>query len=162
MEAGLYRPHDRKFGRYPPTLPVRSQLGREGLGAQTLPLQPPRWTVCTKSGHRPLLPSLRVGQPGPLRQLASCLCLRRPISHPSWRWVGSHLDQRWVGFCPDTFQRLQLLRSQFGWTYVDEVIRLVGLWVRQAPVALGGMGRHGAGPTVTVSNGSSRRALPIP
>ena len=140
---------------------MQSQLGREGLGAQTLPLQPPRWTFCTNSSHRPLLPSPRVGQPGPLRWLASCLCLWRPISHPGWRWVFSHLDQRWVGFHPDAFQRLQLPGSQFGWTSVDEVIHLVRLRVRQAPVALGGMGRHGAGPTATVSSGSSLQALPI-
>ena len=44
---------------------MRSQLGREGLGAQTLPLQPPRWIVCTKSDRHPLLPSPRASQPGP-------------------------------------------------------------------------------------------------
>ena len=142
MEVGLYQPCDRKFGRYPPASPVRSQLGREGLGAQTLPLQPPRWTVCTMSGRHPLLPSPRVSQPGPLRWLASRLYLWRPISYPGWRWVGSRLDQRWVGFRPDAFQRLQLPRSPFGWAYLDEVVCLVWLWVCQAPVALGGVGRN--------------------
>ena len=131
---------------------MRSQLAMEGLGAQTFPLQPPRWTFHTNSGLRSLLLSLRVGQLGPLRWLASHLCLRRPVSR---------LDQRWVGFHPDAFQRLQLLGSQFGSTSVGEVVRLVRLRVRQAPVALGGMGRHGAGPTATVSSGSSLRALPI-
>ena len=141
---------------------MQSQLGREGLGAQTFPLQPPRWTFHTNSGHCPLLPSPRVGQPGPLRRLASRLCLQRQVSCPGWRWVFSRLDQRWVGFRPDAFQRLQLPGSQFGWTSIDEVVRLVRLQVCQAPVALGGMGRHVAGPTVTVSSGSSLRALPIP
>ena len=129
MGVGLYRPHGCKFGSGPPVSPVQSQLGREGLGAQTFPLQPPRWIFHTNPGHRPLLPSLGVGQPGPLRWLASRLCLWRPVSHPGWRWMFSCLDQRWVGFHPDTFQRLQLLGSQFGSTSVGEVIRLVGLWV---------------------------------
>ena len=137
-------------------------MGREGLGAWTFPLQPPRWTFRTNLGHRPLLPSLRVGQPGPLRWLASQLCLRRLVSHPRWRWVFSCLNQRWVGFHPDAFQGLQLPGSQFGSTSVDEVICLVGLQVCQALVALGGVGRCGAGPTVTVSSGSSLQALPIP
>ena len=140
MGVGLYRPLSCKFGRWPPVSPVRSQLGREGLGAQTFLLQPPAWTFCTNPSIRrhPLLPSSRVGQPGPLRQLASCLCLRRPVSHPGWRWMvshpgwrwmSSHPNQRWVGFHPDAFQRLQLLGSQFGSTSAGEVVRLVGLRV---------------------------------
>ena len=108
-------------------------------------------------------PSLSEGRSTGPPEVAGFLPLPVEANFPSgWRWVGSLLDQRWVGFCSDAFQRLQLPRSQFGWTYMDEVICLVRLLVHQAPVALGGMGRCGAGPTVTVSNGSSRRALPIP
>ena len=54
-----------------------------------------------------------------------------------------------------------MLGSQFGSTSVGEVVHLVGLQVHQVPDALGGMGRRGAGPTVTLSSGSSLRALPI-
>ena len=149
MGVGLYRPLGCKFGRWPPISPVWSQLGREGLGALMFLLQPPAWTFHTNLSicHCPLLPSPRVGQPGPLRWLASCLCLWRPVScpgwrwmfsHPGWRWMSSHPDQRWmsshpdqrsVGFHPDAFQRLQLLGSQFGSTSMGEVVRLVRLWV---------------------------------
>ena len=175
MGAGLYRPHGCKFGRWPPVLPVQSQLGREGLGAQTFPLQPPGGSFGTNHSMRchPLLPSLGVGQPSPLRQFASCLCLRRPVYCPGWRWMSfhpgsrwmsfhpglrwtfSHPDQRSVGFHPDAFWRLQLLGSQFGSTSAGEVNRLVGLQVPSVPDALGGVGRPGAGPTVPVSSGSS-------
>ena len=139
MGVGLYHPHSCKFGRWPPVSPVQSQLGREGLGAQTFPLQPPRWIFHTNPGHHLLLPSLGVGQPGPLRWLASHLCLQRLVSCPGWRWMFYHLnlrwmfsrlDWRWVDFCPDAFQRLQLPGSQFGSTSVGEVIRLVWLQVR--------------------------------
>ena len=147
MGVGLYRPCGCKFGRWPPVSPVQSQLGREGLGARTFPLQPPRGTFHTNLSirHCPFLPSPRVGQPGPLRRLASCLCLRRPVSHPGWmfscpgsrwmfshpgsRWTFSHPNQRSVGFHPDAFQRLQLPGSQFGSTSVGEVVRLVRLRV---------------------------------
>ena len=172
MGAGLYRPRGCKFGQWPPVSPVQSQLGREGLGAQTFPLPPPGGTFHTNLSmrHRSLLPSPRVGQPGPLRQLASCLCLWRPVSCPGsrWmfscpgsRWTFSHPDQRSVGFHPDAFQRLQLPGSQSGSTSVGEVIRLVRLRVHLVPDALGGVGRPGAGPTVPVSRGSSLRALSI-
>ena len=98
MGAGLYHPRGCKFGRWPPVLPVQSQLGREGLGAQTFPLQPPRWTFRTNPSicHCPLLLFLRVGQPGPLRRLASHLCLQKPVSRPGWRWMFSHLNRRWM------------------------------------------------------------------
>ena len=175
MGAGLYHPCSCKFGRWPPISPVQSQLGREGLGAQTFPLQPPAWTFHTNLSmhHRPLLLSLRVGQLGPLRQLASHLSLQRLVSHPGLRWTSSHpgmrqmssrlgsrwtffcLDQRLAGFHPDAFWRLQLLGSQFGLTSVDEVIHLVGPRVLWVPDALGGEGRPGAGPTVPVSSDSS-------
>ena len=175
MGAGLYRPRGCKFGRWPPVLPVQSQLGREGLGAQTFPLQPPRGTFHTNLSmrHCPLLPSLRVGQPGPLMWPASRLCLWRPVSHPDWRWMSSCPGWRWtssrpglrwtfsrpnqrsVGLHPDAFQRLQLLGSQFGLTSVGEVIHLVGPQVHWVPDALGGEGRPGAGPTVPVSSDSS-------
>ena len=48
------------------------------LGAQMFPLQPPRGFFGTNHSmrHHPLLSSSRVGQPGPLRWLASRLCLR--------------------------------------------------------------------------------------
>ena len=106
-------------------LTVQSQLGREGLGAQTFPLQPPEGSFGTNHSMccRPLLPSPGVGQPGPLRQFASCLCLRRPVYHSGWRWMSfhpgsrwtsSHPDQRSAGFHPDTFQRLQLPGPSLG------------------------------------------------
>ena len=172
MGVGLYHPRSCRFGRWPPVSPVQSQLGMEGLGAQTFPLQPPGGIFRTNLSmhHRPLLLSPRVGQPGPLRQLASCLCLQRPVSCPGWRWMSScpgsrwtfsHPDQRSVGLHPDAFQRLQLPGPQFGLTSVGEVIHLVGLWVHWVPDALGGTGRPGAGPTVPVSSGSSLRALSI-
>ena len=131
MGAGPYHVHGCKFGRWLPISPVQSQLGREGLGAQMFPLQPPGGTFHTNLSmhHRSLLPSLRVGQLGPLRQLASHLCLRRPVSHPGWRWMFFHPGLRWMFFCPDTFQRLQLLGFLSGSTSVGEVIRLVGLRV---------------------------------
>ena len=181
MGAGLYHPHGCKFDRWPPVSPVQSQLGREGLGAQTFPLQPPGRSFGTNRSMRChlLLPSQRVGQLGPLRQLASHLYLRRPVSHPDqrWtffrpglrlmsshpgsRWTFSYPDQRSAGFHPDAFQRLQLLGSQFGLTSAGEVIRLVGPRVLWVPDALGGMGRPEADPTVPVSSGSSLRALSI-
>ena len=166
MGAGLYHPHSCKFGRWPPILPVQSQLGREGVGAQAYPLQPPRWTFHTNPSihHCLLLPIPRVGQPDPLRWLAFLLCLQRPVFHPGWRWMFSRLDQRWmiscldrrwVGFHPDAFQRFQLPGFQFGLAPAGEVICLVRLWVHQVLDALGGVGRLGAGPTVPVSSGSS-------
>ena len=190
MGAGLYHPCGCKFGQWPPVSPVQSQLGREDLGAQTFPLQPPRGSFHTNLSmhHRPLLPSLRVGQLGPLMWFASHLCLQRPVSHPDWRWTSSCPGSRWMssrpglrwmsscpgsrwtfsfpdqrsaGFHPDAFQRLQLPGSQFGSTSVGEVIHLVGLRVHWVPDALGGVGRPGAGPTVPVSSGSSLRALSI-
>ena len=190
MGAGLYHPHGHKFDRWPPVLPVQSQLGREGLGAQTFPLQPPGGSFGTNHSmhHHPLLPSPGVGQPGPLRQFASRLCLRRPVYHPGWRWMSFHPGLRWMsfhpdsrwmsfhpgsrwtssqpnqrsaGFHPDAFQRLQFLGSQFGLTSVGEVNHLVGPRVPWVPDALGGVGRPGADPTVPVSSGSSLRALSI-
>ena len=190
MGAGPYHPRSCRFGRWPPVSPVQSQLGREGLGAQTFPLQPPAWTFRTNLSRcrRPLLLSLRVGQLGPLRRLASHLCLWRPVSHPGWRWMSScpglrwmsshpgsrwmsshpglrwtfsRPDQRSVGLHPDTFQRLQLPGSQFGSTSASEVDHLVRLRVPWVPDALGGLGRPGAGLTVPVSSGSSLRALSI-
>ena len=190
MGAGLYRLRGCKFGRWPPISPVQSQLGREGLGAQTFPLQPPRGSFGTNHSmrHCPLLPSPGVGQPGPLRWFASCLCLWRPVYCPGWRWMSfhpglrwmsfhpglrwmsfhptlrwtfSHPNQRSVGFHPDTFWRLQLPGSQFGSTSAGEVVRLVRPRVLWVPDALGGEGRPGAGPTVAVSSDSSLRALSI-
>ena len=148
MGAGLYHPHGCRFGRWPPVSLVQSQWGREGLGAQMFPLQPPGGSFHTNLSmrHCPLLPSLRIGQPGPLRWLASHLCLQRLVSHPDWRLVGLH---------PDAFQRLQLPGSQFGLTSVGEVICLVRPRVHWVPDALGGKGRPGAGPTVPVSSDSS-------
>ena len=145
------------------------------------PLQPPRGSFGTNhSMHHCLLPpSLGVGQPGPLRWFASHLCLWRPVYCPGWRWMSfhpglrwmsfhlgsrwtfSHPDQRLVGFHSDTFWRLQLLGSQFGSTSVGEVIYLVEPQVLWIPVALGGEGRPGAGPTVPVSSDSSLQALSI-
>ena len=81
--------------------------------------------------------------------------------HPGLRWTFSHPDQRSVGFHPDNFQRLQLLGSQFGSSSVGEVVRLVRPQVLWVPVALGGEGRFGAGPTVPVSSDSSLQALSI-
>ena len=139
MGVGFYHTRGCKFGRWPPVLPVQSQLGREGLGAQMFPFSP--WMdLLYQSLHLPsLTPSVPgVGQPGPLRWLASCLCLQRPVSNPDWRWTFSypgsrwtfsHPDQRSVGFHPDAFQRLQLPGSQFGSTSVGEVVCLVRLWV---------------------------------
>ena len=190
MGVGPYHPCSCRFGRWPPVSPVQSQLGREGLGAQTFPLQPPAWTFHTNLSmrHCPLLLSLRVGQPGPLRWLASYPCLRRPVScpgwrwmssHPGWRWMSSHPGLRWmsshpgsrwtfsrpnqrlVGLHPDALQRLQLPGSQFGSTSAGEVVHLVRPWVHWVPDALGGEGRPGAGPTVPVSSDSSLRALSI-
>ena len=181
MGVGLYRPRGCRFGRWPPVSPVHSQLGREGLGAQTFPLQPPRWTFRTNLSmrHHPLLPSPRVDQPGPLRRLAPRLCLRRLVYCPGWRWMSFHPSSRWmsfhpgsrwtffcpdqrsVGLHPDAFQRLQLPGSQFGSTSAGEVVRLVGPRVLWVPDALGGEGRPGAGPTVPVSSDSSLRALSI-
>ena len=140
MGLGLYHPHGCRFGRWPPVSPVQSQLGREGLGAQMFPLQPPGGTFHTSLSmhHHLLLSSLRVGQLGPLRWLASCLCLWRLVSRPGWRWIAScpglrwtfsRPDQRSVGLHPDAFQRLQLPGSQFGLTSVGEVIHLVRLRV---------------------------------
>ena len=79
LEAVPYHPHSCRFGQWPPILPVQSQLGREGPGVQMFPLQPPRGSSGTSHSthHRPLLPSPRADQPGPLRQLASCLCPQR-------------------------------------------------------------------------------------
>ena len=172
MGMGLYHPRSCKFGRWPPISPVQSRWDREALGAQTFCLQPPRGSFGTNHSrhHRPLLPSLGVGQPGHLRQFASRLCLQRPVYCPGWRWMSFppgprwtffHPDQRSAGFHPDDFWRLQSPGSQFGSTSVGEVIRLVGLRVLWAPVALGGEGRLGAGPTVPVSSGSSLQALSI-
>ena len=102
MGAGLYRPRGYKFGQWPSISPVQSQLGREGLGAQTFPLQPPRGSFGTNRSMRrhPLLPSLGVGQLGPLRQFASRLCLRRPVYRPGWRWMSFHPGLRWMSFHP--------------------------------------------------------------
>ena len=181
MGADLYRPRSCKFGRWPPVSPGQSQLGREGLGAQMFPLQPPRGSFGTNHSrcHCPLLPSLGAGQPGLLRWLASHLCLWRLVCCPSWGWMSFHPGSRWmsfhpgsrwtfsrpdqrsVGLHPDAFQRLQLPGSQFGSTSAGEVIRLVGPWVLWVPVALGGEGRPGADPTVPVSSDSSLRALSI-
>ena len=181
MGVSLYRPRCCKFGRWPPVLPVQSRLDREALGAQTFPLQPPRGSFGTNHSmhHFPLLPSPGVGQPGPLRQFASRLCLWRLVYHPGWRWMSSHPDSRWmsfhlgsrwtsshpdqrsVGFHPDAFQRLQLLGSQCGLTSVGEVVHLVRPRVLWVLVALGGEGRPGAGPTVPVSSDSSLQALSI-
>ena len=184
MGAGLYHPLGCKFGQWPPVLPVQSQLGREGLGAQTFPIQPPRGSIGTNHSmhHCPLLPTPGVGQLGPLRWLASHLCLRRLVYCPGWgwmsfcpgprwmsfhpglrwmsfhpgsRWMSFHPNQRSVGLHPDAFWRLQLLGSQFGLTSAGEVICLVWPWVLWVPVALGGEGRPGAGPTVPVSSDSS-------
>ena len=175
MGAGLYHPRGCKFGQWPPVLPVQSQLGREGLGAQTFPLQPPRGSFGTNRSmrHHPLLPSPGVGQPGPLRQFASRLCLWRLVYHPGWRWMSFHPGWRWMsfhpglrwtffrpnqrsaGFHPDAFQRPQLPGSQFGLTSVGEVVRLVRPRVLWVPDALGGEGRPGDGPTVPVSSDSS-------
>ena len=170
--AGPYHPRCCKFGRWPPVSPVQSRLDREALGAQMFPLQPPRGSFGTnRSRHRrPLLPFPGVGQLGPLRQFASHLCLWRPVYCPGWRWMSfhpglrwtfSHPDQRSVGFHPDAIRRLQLPGSQFGSTSAGEVICLVGPRVLWVPVALGGEGRPGAGPTVPVSSDSSLRALSI-
>ena len=190
MGVGLYRPHGCKFGQWPPVSPGQSQLGREGLGAQTFPLQPPRGSFGTNHSrhHRPLLPSLGMSQPSLLRWLASHLCLQRLVCCPGWGWMSFHPGLRWmsfhpglrwmsfhpgsrwtfscpdkrsVGLHPDAFQRLQLPGSQFGSTSVGEVIRLVGPWVLWVPVALGGEGRRGADLTVPVSSDSSLRALSI-
>ena len=181
MGVGLHHPCVCKFGRWPPVSLVQSQLGREGLGAQTFSFQLPRGSFGTNRSmcHHPLLPSLGVGQPGPLRWFASCLCLQRPVYHPGcrwmsfhpgsrWmsfhpgsRWTSSHLNQRSVGLHPDAFQRPQWLGSQFGSTSVGEVVCLVKPWVLWVPDALGGEGRPGAGPTVPVSSDSSLRALSI-
>ena len=181
MGAGLYQPCGCKFGRWPPVLPVQSQLGREGLGAQMFPLQPPRGSFGTNHSrhHHLLLPTLGVGQPGPLGWFASHLCLQRPAYHPGWRWMSFHPGLRWmsfhpgsrwtssrpdqrsVGLHPDAFQRLQSPGSQFGLTSVGEVIHLVGPQVLWVPVALGGKGKPGAGPTVPVSSDSSLRAPSI-
>ena len=190
MGVGPYCPCSCRFGRWPPVSPVQSQLGREGLGAQMFPLQPPGGSFHTNLSmrHRLLLPSPRVGQPGPLRWLASRLCLWRLVSHPDWRWTSSHPgwrwmsshpglrwmsshpgsrwtfscpDQRLVGLHPGAFQRLQLPGSQFGSTSVGEVIRLVRPWVHWVSDALGGEGRPGADPTVPVSSDSSLQALSI-
>ena len=139
------------------------------------PLQPPRGSFGTNhSMHcHPLPPSPGVGQPGPLRRLASHLCLQRPVCCPGWRWMSFHPglrwmsfhpglrwtfscpDQRLVGLHPDTFQRLQLPGSQFGSTSAGEVVRLVRPWVLWVPVVLGGEGRPGTDPTVPVSSDSS-------
>ena len=190
MGVDLYHPCGCKFGRWPPISPGQSQSGREGLGAQTFPLQPPRGTFHTNlSMHLCLLlPSPSVRQPGPLRQLASCLCLQRLVScpglrwmsscsglrwmssHPGSRWMSSHPGLRWtfsrpdqrsVGLHPDAFQRLQLPGSQFGSTSVGEVVRLVRPRVHWVLDALGGEGRPGAGPTVPDSSDSSLQALSI-
>ena len=169
---GLYHLRCCKFGRWPPALPVQSRLDREALGAQTFHLQPPGGSFGTNCSrrHHSLLPSLGVGQPGPLRQFASCLYLWRPVYCPGWRWMSFRPGSRWtfscpnqrsVGFYPDDFRRLPLLGSQFRLTSVGEVICLVGPWVLWVPVALGGEGRLGAGPTVPVSSDSSLRALSI-
>ena len=82
LEAGPYHPRGGGFGQWPPISPVPSQLGREGLGVQTFPPQPPGGSSGTNHSTRccPLRTSPRVDQLGPLRQLASCLCLRRPVS----------------------------------------------------------------------------------
>ena len=179
--AGLYHPRCCKFGRWPPVSPVQSRSDREALGAQMFPPQPPRGSFGTnRSRHcHPLLPSLGAGQPGPLRQFVSRLCLWRPVYssgrrwmsfrpgsrwmcfRPGWRWTFCHPNQRSVGLHPDAFQRLQLPGSQFGSTSAGEVIHLVGPWVLWVPAALGGEGRPGAGPTVPLSSDSSLRALSI-
>ena len=145
------------------------------------PLQPPGGSFGTNHSrpHCPLLPSLGVGQLGPLRWFASCLYLQRLVHCPGWgwmsfhpglrwmsfhpgsRWTFSRPDQRSVGFHPDDFRRLQLLGSQFGSTSVGEVVCLVRPQVLWVPVALGGKGRLEAGPTVPVSSDSSLRALSI-
>ena len=181
MGVGLYRPHCCESGRWSPVSPVQSRSDREVLGAQTFPLQPPGGSFGTNWSrhHCPLLPSLGVGQPGPLRQFVSCLCLWRSVYcsgrrwmsfclglrwmsfHPGSRWMSFHPGSRWVGFHPDTFQRLQLLGSQFGSTSAGEVVCLVRPRVLWVPVALGGEGKLGAGPTVPVSSDSSLRALSI-
>ena len=174
MGMGLYHPRGCKFGRWPPVSPGQSQLGREGLGAQMFLLQPPGGSFGTNysSHHCSLLRSLGVGQPGLLRELASHLCLRRPVCCPGWGWMSFHPGSRWmsfhpglrwtfsqpnqrsVGLHPDAFQRLQLPGSQFGLTSAGEVIRLVRPWVLWVPISLGGEGRHGADPTVPVSSDS--------
>ena len=156
------------------------RIGRP-LGAQMFPLQPPRGFFGTNRSrcHRPLLPSLGVGQLGPLRQFASRLCLQRLVYRLGWRWMPFHPGSRWmsfhpglrwtfsrpdqrlVGLHPDAFQRLQLPGSQFGSTSAGEVNCLVGPWVLWVSAALGGEGRPGAGPTVPVSSDSSLRALSI-
>ena len=102
MGVGLYHPCGCKFGRWPPISPVQSQLGREGLGAQMFLLQPPGGSFGTNHSmcHRPLLPSLGVGQLGPLRWFASHLCLQRPVYCPGWRWMSFHPGSRWMSFHP--------------------------------------------------------------
>ena len=175
--VGLYHLRCCKFDRWPPALPALSQSDREALGAQRFLLRPPRGSFGTSRSrhHCPPLPSLGAGQPGPLRWLASHLCLRWPVYCPGWRWMSFHLglrqmsfhpgsrwtfshpDQRSVGLHPDAFQRLQLLEVfyiQFGSTSVGEVIHLVGPWVLWVLTALGGEGRHGAGLTVPLSSDS--------
>ena len=52
------------------------------------------------SHHHQLPPSPRVGQPGPLKRLASHLCLQRPVSRPDWRWTSSRPGSRWMSFHP--------------------------------------------------------------
>ena len=135
MGAGLYHPRGCKFGRWPPVSPVQSQLGREGLGAQTFPLQPPRGSFSTNRSmcHRPLLPSLRVGQLGPLRWFASCLCLWMSF-HPGSRWMSFHPGSRWMSFHPGSrwtsfhpVSRWMSFHPGSRWTFSRPDQRLVGL-----------------------------------
>ena len=101
MGAGLYHPRGCKFGQWPLVSPVQSPLGREGLGAQMFPLQPHGGSFHTNLSmcHCPLL-SPRVGQQGPLRWLASHLCLWRLVSHPGWGWMSFRPGLRWMSFHP--------------------------------------------------------------
>ena len=137
------------------------QSGTEGPDFHPLPIQLPGRTGRTMIGCHQLPLSLRASQLDLLRQFISHLWLRRPVSHLCWSWVPSCLSWRWVDSCPAVIQKLQMLKLQFEQTYA-EAVHLVGLWVRQAPVALGDVGRHQAGPALTASSGSSRLVLPIP
>ena len=100
MGAGLYHPRGCKFGRWSPFSPVQSRWDRKALGALTFHLQPPGGSSGTNRTrhHRPLPPSPGVGQLGHLRQFASCLCLRRPVYCPGWRWMSFPPGPRWMSF----------------------------------------------------------------
>ena len=153
---------------------MQSQLGREGLGLRRSSFSPPEGPLvpiipCAIACSFPLWGWVNRAPEAvcfsPLPAEASLLPWLEVDVFPSWfevdvfpPWFEAdvfHLDQRLVGFHPATFQRLQLPGSQFGLTSAGEVIHLVGPQVLWVPVALGGEGRPGAGPTVPVSSDSS-------